>query len=157
MYICPNCNAKTEEAVNFCSKCGTQMVYAEPQPIEPQPVAPQYQPAQAYQPVPAPVKKPHIAVKIVSMALSIEGFICAILGALYTLIGLIEPAVAFLFSLIFGMVSLPFSIIGLCLGSKCTNAGDTSVFSRLGKIFGLIGIIVAGVSLFIGLISLGAY
>ena len=156
MYICPNCNTKTEEKVNFCFKCGTQMVYAEPQPVEPQPTAQVQQPVyEAYQ----PVKKPHLALKIVAMALSIGGIVMAAIGNLYTLIGLIEPEgyLAFSFALVFGLFFSPFSIVGLCLSNKCIDAGDTSAMSRVGKILGIIGIIVAGVSLFIGIASLGMY
>ncbi len=114
------------------------------------------QPVTYYQPT-VPAEKPHLALKIVSMALSIFGLLMAAYGGLYTLIGLVEDGMAFVFALIFGMFSVPASIVGLCLASKCRAAGDTSIFSRLGKILGMIGIIVAGANLLIGLLSIASY
>lgn len=123
-----------------------------PQPTYVQPQQPVY-----YQGTVAPQNQPSMALKIVSMVLSIVGLIFAAYGSLYTLIGLEEEGMAFGMALAFGLFFSPLSIVGLCLGSKCQSAGDTSVFSRLGKILGLVGLIVAGVNLFIGIIGLGAY
>ncbi len=164
MYICPNCNAKSEEPVNFCFNCGTPMVNNEPQPVEPQQFAQPYQPEQQYQqpqqPVYyayPPVNKPSLAVKIVGMVLSIVGLVFLSIGGLYTLIGLVEEGLAFAFALVFDLFFLPLSIVGLCLSNKCINAGDYSGMSRAGKTLGIVGIIIAAAALFIGCASLGLY
>lgn len=146
MRICPNCNHKGEDNMNFCPLCGSQMSYVQPT-YEPQPTG--------FYPTPAP-KKPHLALKIVSMSLSIYGAVMMTLGLLYTLIGLAEEGMAFGMSFAFALFSLPMSIVGLCLASKCRDAGDTSAFSRVGKILGIVGIILSAVSLFIGFCSLAA-
>ncbi len=160
MYICPNCNTKTEEPANFCSKCGAQMVYVEPQSAVPQPPVQQYQPVQNYQPVYQEyqsVQKPHLATKIVGMVLSIVGLVFVAIGLLYTLIFLeVEAGASFAMALVFDLFFVPLSIIGLCLSNKCINAGDYSGMSRAGKITGVIGVILAAVALFIGFASLAA-
>ena len=185
MYICPNCNTQSEQFANFCSICGAQMIYAEPQPIEPQPVEPQqtevlyppveqeqvpqfYPPQQPAYPVytppvytpPAytPVNKPKLATKIVGMALSIAGLVFLAIGGLYTFIfGFVEGIAAFIFALIFDLFYSPLSIVGLCLSNKCINAGDQSAMSRVGRILGIIGIAIAGASLIFGIFSLSMY
>ncbi len=172
MYTCSKCDFKTETAINYCPECGGTMVYVQPaaqQSAEPTYAPPTYsQPAYTqhssntyapYQDVyttPTAPKKPHLAFKIVSMALSIGGFVLALVTFFYTLFGLIEPPVAFVFSFIFSIFYSPLSIVGLILSNKCQNAGDNSAFSKVGKILGLIGVIIYGVSLFIGVMSLGA-
>ncbi len=152
MYTCPKCNFNSETAMNYCPQCGNEMVHDEPivtaeviEPVEPIQTAP-------YVYVAAP--KPHLAVKIVGMSLSIAGLVFLAIGSLYTLIGLIEAGMAFAFALVFALFFLPLSIVGLCLSNKCINAGDTSAMSRVGKILGIVGIILAGVSLFIGFTAL---
>jgi len=179
MYICPNCKTQSEQFANFCSQCGTQMVYAEPQPVEPQtellyqPVeqeqaAPFYPPQQpaypsyapAYTP-PAytPVNKPKLATKIVGMALSIAGLVFVAIGGLYTLFFSLlgEGVAAIVFSVVFDLFFIPLSIVGLCLSGKCINAGDRSTMSRVGKILGIVGIVIAGAALLIGIASAGMY
>lgn len=146
MRICPNCNHKGEDNMNFCSLCGSQMSYVQPT-FEPQHTD--------FYPDPAP-KKPHLALKIVSMSLSIYGAFMMTLGLLYTLIGLAEEGMAFGMSFAFALFSLPMCIVGLCLAAKCQDAGDTSAFSRVGKALGIVGIILSAVALFIGFCSLAA-
>ncbi len=166
MYNCSKCDFKSETAINFCPQCGSQMVMvqhavaepAEPiytQPVEPTYTQPTYEPVQnvVYEPV-AP-KKPHLALKIVSMALSIGGFSLAVFTFLYALvICIIDPTFSVIFSFVYPFFYAPFSVVGLALSSKCRNAGDTSAFSKVGKILGIIGVILYGVTVFIGVISL---
>jgi len=157
MYTCPKCNFKNESAMNYCPQCGSEMIYAEPiaAPEVAQPVQPTYvEPIQPVHNVYVPAPTPHLAVNIVGMALSISGLVFLAIGSLYTLIGLIEEGLAFAMAFTFSLFFLPLSIVGLFLSNKCLNAGDTSAMSRVGKILGIIGIIVAGASLFIGFTSL---
>ena len=133
-----------------------------PQPTYTQPVTP---PQPTYAPPVQPVyyqgtvQGPRVSMgmKITSMALSIAGLLFAVYGFFYTLVGLSEEGMAFGMALVFGLFFAPFSIVGLALAGKCRSAGDTSAFSRVGKILGLIGVILAGFNLFLGMISLGMY
>ena len=166
MSVCPKCNYISEETINFCPLCGAQMVadkmieepvLEEAQIIDSNP--PQYTYDQTYNPTGytyeyPPVKPPHLAFKIVGMALSIAGFIFAIIVSLASLAGLADPESALAMPLVFSIFYAPFSIVGLIFSNKCRNAGDTSTFSRLGKIFGIISIIIYGISIFIGFFAL---
>ncbi len=172
MCICPKCNHTSEEKINFCPLCGAQM--SEEQPIQEtsaeavenvvvesaqnayeQNYNPTYE--QTYNPnnyAYPPVKKPSLAFKIVGMGLSIGGFVLSIITAIYSTVALVEPPASFVVAFILSIFYLPFSIVGFVFSNKCINAGDTSTFSRLGKIFGLIGIIIYAASLFIGFLAL---
>lgn len=106
----------------------------------------------------APVQGPSLAKKIVSMALSIAGFAMSIFDFLYVMIFLAEDgAFAFGFSFGFGIFCLPLGIVGLVMSNSCRNLGDESTFTRLGKIFGLIAVILTAVSFFFGFIGLITY
>lgn len=224
MYICPNCNAQSEEAMNFCSKCGGRMVYVAPAapvaPVAPAapveaPVAPVAAPAElettvaapayAYDPTahaapvapvapaapeapvapaapvynPAPTAAPTYysapvapaAPAAKSSPLRIIAMACSIFGATSLFISLIciwgamadspyyfyysyyEEICGTAIGLVFGFA--PFAIAGLILANKSQQAGDASVFSRLGKIFGIVGIALAGTLFISGLIALG--
>lgn len=142
MKICTKCNTAAGDNMNFCSICGAPLTYV-------QPVQPQYSYNQ-----PAPNRGGNIAMRIVSMVLSISGFSFLILGFLYTLIGLVEAEMAFAFAFVFALIFLPMCIVGLILSNKCNNNGDYSTPCRVAKGLGLAGIIVSGVSLFIGFIAL---
>jgi hypothetical protein len=96
------------------------------------------------------------------MALSIEGFVMAIITVLYSFIfimaaiGTGEPEmgmVALVFTFIMAIIGLPGSIIGLVFSSKARNAGDTSAMSRVGKGLGLAGIIVFAASFVIAILA----
>lgn len=147
MKICTNCrNVTSDDNMNFCALCGAPLTALQPAP---QPEINQYYPEQNF-------PKPSLGLKIAAMALSISGFSFLILGFFYTLIGLVEEGMAFGMAVAFSLFFLPLCIVGMALSNKCQNAGDNSAFSRVGKILGLIGIIIAGISLFIGFISLAS-
>ncbi len=147
MKICTNCrNVTNDDNMNFCPLCGAPLAALQPAP---QPEVNQFYAEENY-------PKPSLGLKIAAMVLSITGFSCLFLGFFYTLIGLTEEGVAFGMALTFSLFFLPLCIVGMVLSNKCQNAGDNSAFSRLGKIFGLIGIIIAAVSMFIGFVSLAA-
>ena len=175
MCICPKCNHTSEEKINFCPLCGAQMSEEQPiqetsaEAVENAVVEPaqnayeqNYNPTyeQTYNPnyyAYPPVKKPSLAFKIVGMGLSIAGFIFAIIVSLASLAGFADPESALAMPLVFSIFYAPFSIVGLIFSNKCRNAGDTSTFSRLGKIFGIIGIIIYGISIFIGFFCVGSF
>lgn len=162
MYICPRCNTQSEVPANFCPTCGAAMVMAATQqPDAPEQTAvqqttPSYNPTTyTYPPYQQPANRPSKAKAIVSMSLSAAGLLFAFLGFIYTSIFMaVEPEAGLVMAIVFGIFSLPLSIIGLCMASSVRRAGDTTVFSKLGRIFGIIGIIMAGLSMFIGFIGI---
>ena len=89
------------------------------------------------------------------MILGIAGFVFSILNILYTFLGLItEPEIAVSFSIAFSIFSLPLSIVGRVLSSRCIDEGDTSKMASVGASLGLAGIIVSAVALFLGFCAL---
>ncbi len=179
MYSCPNCTYQTEIEVNFCPLCGSKLVNNEPapvaapateviqnepvQPVEPvqpaQPVTYSYQPTLAAQPqyVPQPqytpqTQGPSLAMKIVGMALSIGGFFFAFL-AFFSSMSILGYDEAFVMAFVYSIFSLPISIIGLIFSIKGSSQGDTSAFSKVGKIFGIIGLALMGFILFVSLVA----
>ena len=64
---------------------------------------------------------------------------------------------AFIFGIIMFCICFPLSLIGLLLSK---NTGEPNTFSKIGKILGIIGIIISGLILlfgFIGLINYNSY
>ncbi len=121
-----------------------QVIYQQPQ--QPTPAPQSYY----YAPTPEPAKKPHLAKKIVGMALSIEGFAAAIVCCIYTfLLEAMEPGAGAFMAVFVTIPCLPISIIGLALSNSCRKGGDTSALSRVGKVLGIIGIVLFAVSFFI--------
>ncbi len=103
-------------------------------------------------------KPPHLALKIVSMALSIGGLVFAAIGNLYALIfGFIEEGMGLGMAIGFGMFSLPLAIVGLSLANKCLAAGDTSAMSRIGRTLGIVGIIATAAGVMLGFMTLFAF
>ncbi len=172
MNKCENCGYTTENAIRFCPFCGKQLMAREPvcppapeQPVQPAPhvEVPQY-PYEAPLPMAtpaypatcgtAPQPKVSKAKKIVGMGLSIGGFVFALIGLLYGLLfAFIDSYTSIFMSVYLAAFSIPLSAVGLSFSSAAKKAGDTSVFSRLGKIFGLLGIILTGVSVLVSITS----
>lgn len=152
MYVCSNCSNTSETPTNFCGQCGARMVEQAP---EQTPVPPVYQPVPpVYHSAPVPAG-PNKGKQIVGMILGIAGFIFAIFDALYALIGLAADGVfGFSFSIAFAVFSLPLSLVGMVMSNKGLDAGCNSAFCRLGKRFGLLGVILTAVGLFFGFIGL---
>ncbi len=124
------------------------------QPTYTQPTEPAYTgyTQQAYY-QPVTEQKVPLGLKITGMVLSIVG----LMFAFFTFIGTVESfdygdafSGAFVLTLFFG--ALP--IVGLVMSNKCRNDGDTSAFSKVGKILGIVGIALFGFCLFLGLVSL---
>lgn len=157
MFVCPNCNNKTELPSKFCSNCGSPMVEQAPEYQEPQYQEPQYQQAQyqqpqyQYQQPASPVSKGKV---IAGMAISIAGLAFSALGLMYTLAMMAEPFGAFVMGFVFSMFSLPLSLVGLCLSNGCYNEGDRSAMSSVGRKLGLVGTILSGVMIFLAFIAL---
>lgn len=148
MSKCPNCNYTSDGDILYCPMCGAKIIKEEPvftPPVEP--ISYNYV---AHQ-------KPNLAKKIVGMALSIEAFAVSIIAFFYVVMfGAIEGEAGFITAFIFGIINFPPAIIGLTMSNKNRELGDTSVFSRLGKIFGIISVILVSFTLFIGFLMLAA-
>lgn len=151
MKICTKCNISIDDNMSFCPSCGETLKNFQPVTVT--------MPSNSTDNPPA--KKPHLALKIVSMALSIDGFALMVIGALYTFIfsmaelGLGDEGkgMALFMAFIFSFYA-PFSIVGLCLSYKCINQGDTSAMSKVGKNLGLAGVILAAAIILTGLLTL---
>lgn len=140
MYCCPNCNRRSEQPSNYCPNCGSAMTMVQ-----------EYR--EYYQPT---TRKVPLAKKIVGMALSAFGLVMAATGVFETLLfaaayrdikgGLIA-------AIIFGLFSLPGSIIGLSISASNIANGDTSAFGKVGMILGIVGIGAAAFSFLLGLVT----
>lgn len=148
MNFCPTCNFTSNEPMNFCPKCGSKMEQYVPAP---QPVY--TQPSPVYTAAP-----PSKAKSIVGMALSIAGLAMCSLSWFYSLIALMAEDLETAGSLgfVFFFFSFPLSLVGLILSKNYINAGGSNTFSRVGKILGIIGVVITSVTAFFGLIMLGS-
>jgi len=90
----------------------------------------------------------------VGMGLGIGGVVMGALGLLYAMIGLNLEGMGFVFSLVFGLFSVPLSIVGRILSAKSIAGGNTSGAASAGMKLGIAGLIVSAVMLFFGFISL---
>ncbi len=137
-----------------------QPVYQQPvaeQPVYQQPVAeqPVYNQAPVYQQNTAPEVEGSAKVKgFIGMGLSIGGVVMATIGFIAMLSNFNIIGVGFACGLVFGIFGLPLSIVGMILSGKAIEAGFVGTPTKLGKIFGLVGTILSGVSIFLSFISL---
>lgn len=148
MNFCPTCNFTSNEPMNYCPKCGSKMEQYVPVP---QPVY--TQPSPVYTAAP-----PSKAKSIVGMALSIAGLAMCSLSWLYSFIPLIEEDLesAGAFGFVFFFFSFPPALVGLILSKGFINDGGSNTFSRVGKILGILGVVLSSVTAFFGLIMLGS-
>ncbi len=138
-----------------------QPQYAQPQfqqaPVQQQYTQPQYQ--QQYAPVTNQTVNagPSKAKVIIGMVLSIVGlamaFICFV--SYFSNLDYNGGAYAFGYAFGFSIFSFPAALVGLIFSKNNRNEGDISAMSMIGKILGLVGVILSGVTLFIGLCCIG--
>ena len=150
MNKCTNCNYTTENSVNFCPMCGGRMVAQETayQPAPPQHIVPL-----AYESRTVSTNKPNKAKMIVGMALAIDSFATAIIMFFYVIaLADLFPELGLTYAFVFALINLPIGIVGLVLSKDTTDGYNTPIFCRLGKIFGLIAVILTGVTLFLALL-----
>ncbi len=169
MSFCSNCGKSLTETDKFCKYCGTAAP-ATAEPVTPVAPAPQPTPVTPVTPVaqPAPTavqtapvytvpscSKKAKALGFVGMGLGIGGLVFAVLGILYTFIGLaVDEILGFTYAFVFGIFSMPLSIVGKILSGNSQDAGNCSAPPSVGSKLGLAGIIVTAVMLFIGFICL---
>ena len=167
MYFCTHCGKQVDPSAKFCSGCGEPLnppvvhttpvgeirVPQEPPVYKPQPV---YQPApqvRYQQPAPAISTKTKV-LGFVGMGLGIGALFMAVLGILYTLIGMMDGALAFGMSVAFGMFSVPCGIVGMLLSKQSMEGGNRSKVCTIGVKLSIAGLIVSGVMMLCGLIGL---
>lgn len=132
MFKCPRCGGYIQNMIDFCPYCGTHFRYHSHQ-------------------------KPNIAKRIVGMALSTYAFASSIFYLFYTLmLTATTGGDGFVTGIILAMVTLPPAIIGLVFSTGCINQGDSSALCKLGKVFGIISIVLNGVMLFLSFIIMVA-
>ena len=145
MSFCTNCSHPLDAADKFCKNCGAAVAAAS---VPEAPVI--VEPYSA----PAPSTKSKL-LGFVGMGLAIGGLVFAVLGLLYTFIGMVSDGVlAFAFSVSFGLFSLPVSIVGGVLCNQSMAMGNHATPCSVGAKLRVAGIIVSAGMLFFGLIGL---
>lgn len=172
MYQCTKCKYAVEYTTNYCPLCGSETkkidkeayeaelraAYVPPAYEEEIPPAPvfenpipqefEYRAEQVYYAPRSQENKKNIAKRIIGMVLSIEGFAVGVFGIFYvlTLLSLGESIMSLseltFMAAVYGGSSIPSAIVGLILSSSVAKSGDTSASCRLGRIFGIIGIVL---------------
>ena len=152
MYICPNCGKAYETAVNFCEYCGSRPV-AQGTVMQP-----------TYYPAPQ-VRQPK---NIAGMVLSIVGMVLGLVSAIYVFFGFIlsvdasswvasEMMTMFgTFGLIFAIIAIPLSIVGLSISNGHLNRGSSHKTATLGRTFGLVGSVISAVQFLFSIILIAA-
>ena len=163
MFICKNCGQIYGQSANFCSICGGQVV-EQLTPVTENPVnyyAP-VTPATPVIPVGARVKG------IIGMVLGIEGFITALIFAVYGLCfaaitafggsydaeaGMLGTLYSVLW-IVYTCIPLAMGIAGYILSKSAKTGGYISKITSSGKIFNMLTIILCGISIFIMILAI---
>ena len=162
MYYCSNCGKPLDPDAKFCANCGAAVPVSSASAAYAEPVAaaPVTAPV-VVDPVPRVYAAPVCSTKtkvlgFVGMGLAIGGLFMAVLGIIYTLLGLStgEEAMGFAFAFAFSIFSLPLSIVGGVLCGRSSYMGNRSAACSIGSKMRVAGIIVSAVMLFLGFISL---
>ena len=175
MKFCNRCGVPATEPAAPAAPEYVEIVCEEPActapetPVYAAPEAPVYEPfaeqsyymppVNPYAPAPYVEATPVVSVKdkamgFVGMGLGIGGLFFAVFGLLYTLMGMVETGVAFVFSLIFGLISMPLSILGRKFAGDSAEHGNTAAACSVGAKLGIAGLVVSCVMLFFGFINL---
>lgn len=136
------------------------------QPVQPQYQQPQYQQPPVQQPVyqqpvyqnpvyQQPVNPPSSGKSLAGMIMSIVAFSLAIITffSIIDYINYSEYEAAVGMSFLMMLFTFPVALIGFIFSKNARNDGDSSVKTLLGKIFGLISIILIPFCFFIGWIA----
>lgn len=151
MNFCPNCGHAVDETMKCCQNCGEAVNQS----------APVY-------PIPA---KPGLPVKVkvkgyVGMGISIDALVASILGVYFTMVCFLASLGVYLgegvgigfistiFGWLFGVITLPVSIVGRILCRNSLREGNTSKACSAGAKLGLAGIILSVVTLVLGIAGL---
>ncbi len=177
MAFCIQCGAQLPENVSFCPNCGQkaensapvnkqpeapvyeqtwpqQPVYEQPQYQQPVYQQPQYQYAQQ----PVYTAQPVVETKskvmgFIGMGLGIGALFFGFLASIWAIAGLDEYAMATM-AVAYGIVTAGLGVPAKILASKAGSGGFLGGPTKIGNIFGLIGIIAGGAAFFFGIIGL---
>lgn len=145
MKFCSNCGKQLDDASIFCSDCGTKQEVAAPQ--QPQAESMDYS-------VPAPSVKGKV-MGFVSLGLSAFGLFFSTITFFLSLVALDswseEPAIL---AITYAILFIVCPILGLVFSGIASNENNTTVFPKLGKIFGIIATILFGLSFILAVSSL---
>ena len=142
MTFCSQCGNQLESGDKFCRACGAAVPDTQNAPVS---VVVKAEPV---------VSGKTKALGFVGMGLGIGGVVMGSLGLLYSLIGLNLEGLGFVWAMIFGLFSVPASIVGRILSYKSIEGGNPSGAASAGAKLGIAGLIVSAVMLFFGFISL---
>ena len=156
MAYCTQCGFALEEGSKFCKNCGAS-VAAVTTPAQ----AVYTEPVQQYEAPVTLVGTPVVSTKdkvfgFVGMGLGIGSLVMAILGLLYTLLGMVEVGLAFGMSIGFGIFSAPMGFIGRSMCRNSAAKGNLSRACSVGSSLSVVGIIISFVMLLLGTITLAA-
>ena len=153
MEYCSRCGAQIENGSSFCPYCGATRTPATPPMAPATPITPT-----PYTTV-TPAKSsgaglgmaiPGMITAIIGFALSIVWFLCIV--SVFDTRAAVEMAVVVL---IYGLFTMPFSIVGLGLSNSAKKNGYVGGMSTTGIVLGSIGMGFYGLSFLLSMISLG--
>lgn len=153
MEYCSRCGAQIENGSSFCPYCGATRTPATPPMAPATPITPT-----PYTTV-TPAKSsgaglgmaiPGMITAIIGFALSIVWFLCIV--SVFDTRAADEMAVVVL---IYGLFTMPFSIVGLGLSNSAKKNGYVGGMSTTGIVLGSIGMGFYGLSFLLSMISLG--
>ena len=143
MKFCTHCGAQLEDEAKFCTSCGNAVESAAPS-VEPAPAPTYTAPAPEPTPAPAPTyTAPTYAAPTPTPAAQYS-LKMPIMALIFGACGLGTFWLAFLGGFP-GLISIALSIVGFVLGNKAKVTNPGSKMAQLGRIFGLIGIILGGI------------
>lgn len=152
----PAYEAPVQEPVQPAYQQPAQPTYQQPvQPVYQQPV---YQEQPVYYQTVENAPQPSLGKAIAGMIMGIAGLGEAVVAFLYTLIFLAngDGEAAFAYAFFMFLIGFPICLVGLILSNKAADSGVTAAFPKVGKITGLIGVILCAFTMFLGFVSLGA-
>ena len=159
MAFCNNCGTQIPDGAAFCPSCGAKYTPVPAAPTYQQPTyqQPTYQqPVYGYQP-PVANAQPEV-----STGAKVKGFIGMGLGigslaiaVIALIVGFISVGEAYLAGSAIGysLVAVGLGVPAKILAGKAVEEGFIGTPTKLGSVFGLIGIIVGGVAGFFGIIG----
>lgn len=170
MKFCFNCGKQLEDSSVFCSECGAKQQIAKPAQEAPAQEAPaqeapigeapdQQAPVQEVLQA-QPAQEARVEVSTKGKVMGFVSFGLAVFGLFFSTITFFlalsavdsyfaegPASVAIVYSIIFIITS----ILGMVFSGIAQREGNTAVFARLGKIFGIIGTVLFGLSFIIAI------
>lgn len=152
MFVCKSCGEKFDTPVKFCNQCGSSAIEAEAAPVYTS------EPVYTYSaPVtPASSSPAGKILGIISMVCGISGIIFAAIAFIMSCVALDSyyPEGPAGMAMVYALFFVLFGIAGMVLGSMSKNKGFTGSMATVGKVLGLVSVILCGVAFFFSLFAL---